>query len=152
MEGPTKEIKGGKYADTLLKYGKTATIEIQDALGKAEALDALCGGLAQWLEDSSATPSMTYNGLHFGQDFAPDVTILGESFFIDKESGQQVPVNIIIYKMTPDSLFNLTQDAEGDASVFDMNGTLNVQELLVPNASGSTVTHGLYYSILPKAD
>lgn len=38
MEGPTKTITGGQYINPLVKYGKTMTAEIQDALGRASTL------------------------------------------------------------------------------------------------------------------
>ena len=31
MEGPTKTIAGGQYSNPLLKYGKTMTLEMQNA-------------------------------------------------------------------------------------------------------------------------
>ena len=55
----------------------------------------------------------------------------------------------------PDSIFNLTQDAEGDAAVFDMNGDLLVTEVKIGNNGGTENTeakpdtiHGLFYSIV----
>ena len=65
--------------------------------------------------------------------------------FIDRKSGQQVKVKIIFYQL-PDSIFNLTQDAEGDATVFDMNGDLLTTEIQVGNAANNI--HGVFYSIV----
>ena len=48
MEGPTKTITGGQYANPIIKYGKTMTLEMQDALGRSEAIEALCGGIQEW--------------------------------------------------------------------------------------------------------
>lgn len=145
IEGPTKSITGGKYANTLLKYGKTATMEIQDALGNAKAIEALCGGL---VESCKSTETSTQIGLHIGSDFSSAKTIVGDTFFIDQKTGQQVKVGIIFYQFLPDSLFNLTQDAEGDATVFDMNGSLLMTDIKVGNDAGSQVEHGLFYSII----
>lgn len=148
IEGPTKSITGGRYADTLIKYGKTATMEIQDALGSAAAIEALCGGL----QESSAASNGTLGALHIGSDFSSTKTIIGDTFFLD-ENGQQVKVYIIFYQFVPDSLFNLTQDAEGDATVFDMNGTLKTTEIKVSTATDSTsISHGVFYSILPYTE
>lgn len=145
-EGPTKTVTGGQYANPLIKYGKTARIEMQDALGTAAAIEALCGGIREW---SDALDGNNMIALHFGQDFAGAKVILGDSFFIDRASGKQVKVQIIFYQMLPDSLFNLTQDAEGDATVFDMNGDLAVTQVLVGTENGTPVSHGLFYSIVP---
>ena len=61
----------------------------------------------------------------------------------------QVKVAIIFYQFLPDSLFNLTQDAEGDATVFDMNGDLLTTEILVGQKEENTPTpHGVFYSII----
>ena len=114
-EGPSKTVTGGQYSNPLIKFGKSARLEMQDALGRAEAIDALCGGIME-------TEGGVITGLHFGEDFVGPKMIIGDSFFIDRKTGQQVKVRIIFYQFLPDSIFNLTQDAEGDATVFDMNG------------------------------
>lgn len=77
---------------------------------------------------------------------------MGESFFIDRETGKQIDVKIIFYQFSPDSIFNLTQDAEGDATVFDMNGDLLTTEILLgtDEAKNTGVPHGVFYSILPN--
>ena len=146
QEGPTKTVTGGQYSNPLIKFGKSARLEMQDALGNAASIEALCGGIREFSEnitDSSLT------GLHFGEDFVGPKMIVGESFFIDRKSGRQVKVKIIFYQFLPDSIFNLTQDAEGDATVFDMNGDLLTSEILVGDYNGSTTnTHGVFYSIV----
>ena len=144
MEGPTKTITGGQYTNPLIKFGKTARLEMQDALGRSEAIEALCGGFQEWNGNSAVT------GLHFGSDFAGAKMIIGDSFFIDKKSGFQVPVKIVFYQFLPDSIFNLTQDAEGDATVFDMNGDLLTTVIKVGDHDGSEegMLHGVFYSIV----
>ena len=142
QEGPSKTVTGGQYSNPLIKFGKSARLEMQDALGRAEAIDALCGGIME-------TETGVITGLHFGEDFVGPKMIIGDSFFIDRKSGQQVKVKIIFYQFLPDSIFNLTQDAEGDATVFDMNGDLLTTEILVGNEAGTgTQLHGVFYSII----
>ncbi len=153
QEGPSKTVTGGQYSNPLIKFGKSARLEMQDALGRAEAIDALCGGIMETNEvttgeGSSAVTTTAITGLHFGEDFVGPKMIIGDSFFIDRKSGQQVKVKIIFYQFLPDSIFNLTQDAEGDATVFDMNGDLLTTEVLVGNKDGESITHGLFYSIV----
>ena len=143
QEGPTKTITGGKYSNPLIKFGKSARLEIQDALGSARAIDALCGGVREWKGESKTT------GLHFGEDFQGPKLIIGDTFVIDKNTGQQVPVNIVFYQFLPDSIFNLTQDAEGDATVFDMNGDLLTTLVRVGTQDPNLMTtHGVFYSIV----
>ena len=151
VEGPSKIVSGGRYSNPLIKFGKTARLEMQDALGHIAAIDRLCGGIA---ERSGATNGDCI-GLHIGEDFNEPVTIIGDTFFISKETHQQVKAKIIFYQFMPDSIFNLTQDAEGDAAVFDMNGDLLVTEIKIGNTTGTDDTpakpdmvHGLFYSIV----
>lgn len=153
QEGPTKTVTGGQYTNALIKFGKTATMEINDALGNVDAIEALCGGVVEHFHntgDHSAYDTGATDVLHISTNFGGPKTILGDTFFIDQESGQQVKVNIIFYQFLPDSIFNLTQDAEGDASVFDMNGSLGVTDILVGDETfdNGGVVHGVFYSIL----
>ena len=145
VDGPNKTVTGGQYSNPLIKFGKSARLEMQDALGRAEAIDALCGGV---METKAGSRAIT--GLHFGEDFVGPKMIIGDSFFIDSKTGQQVPVKIIFYQFLPDSIFNLTQDSEGDATVFDMNGDLLTTEIKVGDKKGSEggLVHGVFYSII----
>ena len=65
IEGPSKTISGGRYNNPIIKWGKTARLEIQDALGHIDAIDALCGGIAERTGGSKGN----YIGLHVGEDF-----------------------------------------------------------------------------------
>ena len=145
QEGPSKTVTGGRYSNPLIKFGKSTRLEMQDALGRAAAIDALCGGIME-------TEDLAVAGLHFGEDFVGPKMIVGDSFFIDRKTGQQVPVKIIFYQFLPDSIFNLTQDAEGDATVFDMNGDLLTTEILVGDKDTNQIVHGVFYSIIPETE
>jgi hypothetical protein len=152
VEGPTKTISGGQYTNPLIKFGKTATLEIQDALGSAKAIQALCGGVIE-SNNSSPTygPDNEIGALHYGGDFEGEKTIIGESFFIDQKTGKQVPVTIIFYRFLPNSIFNLTQASDGDATVFDMTGDLlNTEVMVSTTVTNNPVKHGLFYSVLPR--
>ena len=144
IEGPSKTISGGRYNDPLIRWGKTARLEIRDALGHIDAIDALCGGIAERTGGSKGN----YIGLHVGEDFNTPKIIVGDTFFIDQKNQQQVPVVIMFYKFLPDSLFNLTQDAEGDASTFDMNGALLPVSIYLGNKESTLAPHDVFYSII----
>ena len=144
IEGPSKTIYGGRYNDPLIRWGKTARLEIQDALGHIDAIDALCGGIAERTGNSKGN----YIGLHVGEDFNTPKIIVGDTFFIDQKNQQQVPVVIMFYKFLPDSLFNLTQDAEGDASTFNMNGALLPVSIYLGNEKSELAPHDVFYSII----
>lgn len=141
VDGPNKTVTGGRYSNALIKFGKSARLEMQDALGNAAAIEYLCGGVQEW-DDGVLT------GLHVSEDFAGPKMIVGDTFFIDQKSGKQVKVGIVFYQFLPDSIFNLTQDAEGDATVFDMNGDLLTTEILMGREEGDPTPHGVFYSIV----
>ena len=135
VEGPNKTVTGGRYSNPLIKFGKTARLEMQDALGRADAIAAFGGCVNEGVSDITA--------MHITEDFAPVRTVIGETFFIDRTTGEQEWVDIVFYRVLPDSIFNLTQDAEGDATVFDMNADLLTTEITVDSKK-----KGVFYSIL----
>jgi hypothetical protein len=144
VEGPNKTVTGGRYSNPLIKFGKSARLEMQDALGNATAIEAF-GGAVNEFSDSAKENIIS---MHVTEDFAPARLIIGDSFFIGRESGKQVKVNIIFYQVLPDSIFNLTQDAEGDATVFDMNADLLTTEISIGTDGTNSVSHGVFYSIV----
>lgn len=113
-EGPTKTAIGGQNADKLIKYGKTFTIEMQDALGNYDVLTNIYGAKAN---TAGTVLSIT-------DRFPGELTIVGTTYVIDQATGAKQPLKIIIPFFLGDGVFNLTQEAEGDVSVFDMNGDI----------------------------
>jgi len=166
QEGPTKTVTGGQNASPLIKYGKTSRLEIQDALGNAEAMEALMGTVTEYFRVNKADSTNLEVGasdvIHAASTFAGPKTIIGETFVIDSKTALQVPCYIVFYNFLPDSLFNLTQDAEGDATVFDMNGDLIQTNILVGDLyladttteGGDTdgIVVGVFDSIIPQLD
>lgn len=203
QEGPTKTVTGGQYANPLIKYGKTCTAEMQDALGRAStmvrffgadyctkvkyeqgksysrdyygdgettdfimfvgAADSTMATKSDWaakdLDAAATVDAVAYDadtkgikitlsaapaaGDRFALIYTPSANkevgcgrlsitdkfpgafaIEGDSFFIDQKTGDKVDVHIFIPQFLPDAIFNFSQDAEGDATVFDLNGTL----------------------------
>jgi len=159
QEGPTKTITGGQNASPLIKYGKTARLEMQDALGNAEALEALTGLTVEYFRttvvtDGNYADSKATDALHATTTFAGHKTIIGDTFIVDGNTGKQVPAYVIFYDFLSDSLFNLTQDAEGDATVFDMNGDLIETKIYIGDDENEGNTNGVitgtFYTILPQ--
>lgn len=144
VDGPSKTVTGGQYSNPLIKFGKTARLEMQDALGRADAIEAFGGGVVEY-SDSAKT---SIKALHITEDFAGPKTIIGDTFFIERGTGKQVPVTILIYQVLPDSIFNLTQDAEGDATVFDMNADVLTTTIQTYDKNTNSVKHGVFYSII----
>jgi hypothetical protein len=138
QEGPTKTITGGQYANPLIKYGKTMTMEMQDALGRAGVMVEFFG--CEMDEDETRI-SVTD---HFPGAFA----IEGDSFFIDQKTGDKVDVHIFIPQFLPDGVLNLVQDAEGDATVFDCNGTISVTKI---KEAADAEARDIFYEIREKS-
>lgn len=115
-EGPSKTATGGMAADTLLKYGKKFNIEMQDAMGRYEVLTELYG--------ANAGGKYGKEILAITDRFPGEKTIVGTTFVIDQATGAKQPLKVIIPIYTCDGIFNLTQDAEGDVTTFDMNGQI----------------------------
>lgn len=149
-EGPTKTVTGGQNSSPLLKFGKTARLEMQDALGNAEALEALGGMTVEYEAKSEPNVLSSRFAVHASDTYGGPKTLLGTSFFINQKNGAQVPVEILIYQFLPDSIFNLSQDAEGDATVFDMNGDLISTKVALGDNSGNPIKKNLFYSILKE--
>lgn len=171
-EGPTKTVTGGQYTNPLIKFGKTARFEMQEALGNAMAIQAFNGVVLESFHAAGQSPKTTTGNvvafddanvaagdyvtgttyaIHSTQIFSGAKTIIGESFFIDQKTGAQVPVKIIFYQVQPDDLFNLTQDAEGDATVFDMNGDLLTTDIKIGTAvDKADIVTGVFYSVIAK--
>lgn len=119
QEGPTKTITGGQYSNPLIKYGKTATMEMQDALGRASTLVRFFG----------CAYDASLNRLSVTDKFPGPFAIEGKTFFIDQKTGDKVTVHVFIPQFIPDAILTLTQDAEGDATVFDLNGSLGITRI-----------------------
>ena len=119
---------------------------MQDALGRAKAVEAFGGSVNEYGEAAYTN----VKAMHITEDFAPTRLVIGDSFFISKATGQQVKVKIIFYQVLPDSIFNLNQDSDGDATVFDMNADLLTTVIKI-GVDGNTkfVEHGVFYSIVP---
>lgn len=130
-EGPTKTATGGMAADTLLKYGKKFTIEMQDAMGRYETLSELYG----------ANISKGKNILAITDRFPGEKTIVGTTFVVDQKTGAKQPLRICIPIFSCDGIFNLTQDAEGDVTTFDLNGQIARFE---SDAEGAVDENGKY--------
>ena len=143
QEGPTKTVTGGQYANPLIKYGKTMTCEMQDALGRAAVMTEFFGCKYETDEDGNGTLSV-------GDTFPGPFAIEGDTFMVDQKTGDHVTVHIFIPQFIPDGILNLTQDAEGDATVFDLNGTLGVTKVAKVGKDGEVIegqSEDIFYQI-----
>jgi len=140
MSGPDITITGGRYANTLVKFGKSLRCEMQSALCDKDALVAL-GGAVYDETDGSLTITDKFPG---------PVSIVGDTFIVDQASGEQIPVKIVIYQFLPDAIVSLTQD-EATAATFDLNGDVLSVEIAGDGGSCSTKVSA-FYSIVDACE
>jgi hypothetical protein len=162
MEGPTKEVTGGWNNKSLLKYGKTATMEITNALGQADALEAFNGAVIEHFgtEDTPDTDDFKKEGkshiIHVTDSFSGPKLLVGETYFVQQSTGEQIKVKIIFWNFVSNDVFNLSLSPDGDATTFDCSGTLNVAEIAVGKEGATTGTDIVpvkeFFSILPADD
>jgi hypothetical protein len=190
QEGPVKMSKGGLNAEVVFRYGKTARLEMEDVVGRIEALKHLMGvraidtnetivktatqkfvaaaGQVEFLLDFpvQATPVFTVKidsiastdfdvdgrlltytgtaaltegkiveivydyvgantpGYYVTDRFSGYYQIVGRTFVVNEGTGAREYVNFIVNKFLPDSLFNLSMEAEGDLAVFNLAGEI----------------------------
>lgn len=129
--GPEVTITGGKRNNTLVKFGKSMRLEMQDALANIDALVALGGARI----DGTA--------LTITEDFPGPVSIVGETFVVDQATGAEQKVKIIIFKFVPDAIPSIALGA-GSAATFDLNGDINV--MTIKTDAG---TARAFYAIIP---
>ena len=120
MEGPNKTISGGQYNNPLIKWGKTATLEMSNALGDKSIFKWFYGA------DIVANGSGNVTNIGIGSKFSGPFAIQGETFLINARTGEEITIYIFIPWFLPNSVFNITQEAEGDATVFDISGTVGL--------------------------
>lgn len=159
MEGPTKEVTGGWNNKSLLKYGKTATMEITNALGQADALEAFNGAVIEHFGTGDTPDKADFKTegrshiIHVTDSFSGPKLLVGETYFVQQSTGEQIKVKIIFWNFVSNDVFNLSLSPDGDATTFDCSGTLNVAEIAVGKEGASTDTDIVpvkeFFSILP---
>lgn len=111
QEGPTKTARGGKNNAILARYGKETRLEMEDAIISVGALQHLMGAEV----DTEGT-------IEIKDTFPVAVKLVGETFFIDPDTGKKIQATFTVPHFIPDGLFNLTMEAEGDFGVMEMGG------------------------------
>jgi len=122
QEGPTKTAKGGLYATTQLRYGKTMRLEMEDVVGRIDVLENLMGAKVSGTGETAK--------LQITDKFSPAMGIKGKTFIIDQKTGEKSWVQITIFSFLPDSVFEQNMEAEGDF------GAINIAGEIQPNKCG----------------
>ena len=138
QEGANKTISGGRNDSVLMQHGKTMKLEMQSALGSSDVLTHFFG-----CEVGAKTGS-----LYVTNKFPGAFAIEGDTFFIDQATGEKVKIKIFIPQFRPHGVFNLTQDAEGDAAIFDCSGSVVLTDII---DSDFPRGHEVFYLISDKS-
>ena len=138
QEGANKTISGGRNDSVLMQHGKTMRLEMQSALGSSDVLTHFFG-----CEVGAKTGS-----LYVTNKFPGAFAIEGDTFFIDQATGEKVKIKIFIPQFRPHGVFNLTQDAEGDAAIFDCSGSVILTDII---DSDFPLGHEVFYLISDKS-
>lgn len=119
QEGPRKEIRGGKNAQPVVRYGKTMRLEIEDAVFNIALAPKL---FAAELNVDSTELSIT-------EVFPKAVSIIGDTYIVDKDTGNRTNVYVTFPKFLPDGIFDIAMESEGDIGVISIAGELFSDEL-----------------------
>lgn len=118
QEGPRKEIRGGKNAIPIVRYGKTMRLEIEDAIFNISALEALA--------DVQVTRNISneVTDIAIVETFAKNYALIGSTYLVDKATGDRKEAYLYFYNYLPDGIFNINMESEGDIGTMAMAGEL----------------------------
>ena len=128
---PKKIFKVGAKNFPAIRWGKTVTLEMQDALGRINTLKHFFG------------VKSTEKYIYSTNSFAEPLAISGETKIIDLQ-GNVTTLYIFIPCLVPNSNITITQDAAGEFGVFDLGGELFP---VLCKRSNDTEPHLEYYSV-----
>lgn len=120
QEGPTKEARGGQEARPIIRYKKTLRLEMEDVVMKADTLTTFMNG--NLVDDG------TDETLQITEEFATYLYVTGETYVIDRATGDRKFVTVKFYNFLPDSIFDLTMESEGDIGMINIGGELFANE------------------------
>jgi hypothetical protein len=114
QEGPRKEARGGKNNIPVIRYGKTARLELEDVVFNLNALSYL----------SAAEVSTDLTTIDFIETYPKNCSIIGDTHVVDKATGDRSNAYLVFYNFLPDGLMNINMESEGDIGVMSAAGEL----------------------------
>jgi len=120
QEGPTKEARGGQEARPIIRYKKTLRLEMEDVVMRADTLTTFMNG--KYNEDGADEI------LSITEEFSTYLYLVGETYVIDRSTGNREFVTVKFYNFLPDSIFDLTMESEGDIGMINIGGELFADE------------------------
>jgi len=116
QEGPRKEARGGINATPCVRYGKTMRLEMEDVVMRAAMLSAFFDAEV----DSTTAPTE----ISFSETFAKKIILVGQTYVVDKITGNRQLAYVSFFNFLPDSVLDITMEAEGDIGMVSLAGEL----------------------------
>ncbi|RLI49299.1 hypothetical protein DRO61_05265 [Candidatus Bathyarchaeota archaeon] len=123
QEGPRKEARAGKDAQPCIRYGKTMRLEMEDVILRTEMLEAFFGATV-----------VAGVSVAFTDEFATPISLTGDAYVVNKDTGARDEVTITFNSFLPDSVMDITMESEGDIGMISIAGEL------FPDANGAYFT------------
>jgi len=127
QEGPRKEVRAGREAQPCIRYGKTMRLEMETVIFNSSVLATLGGAVV--------VAGTSYKAVDV---FPGAYGIIGDSYVVNKTTGDKELIWVTFSEYLPDGLFDITMESEGDIGMFNLSGEL------FPNVDGA------YYIITEK--
>lgn len=124
--------------DIIEEIGKGYKVTITGSTDLANAEKVFVYYNATFATESTAGPSHVRELKLTSTDFPSIVKMVGETIFVDAKTGRRVNAQIEIPKFKLNADFELTFEAEGDASSFDFSGVAlaNGKDLIIMRTLG----------------
>lgn len=110
-KGPNKTIKAGKHNLPVKRYGRTITMDINDALGRADTLKYFFN-----LKDHG-------NRIYRDVNFADALCLEGKVTIVNSEA-QTEQLYLFIPCFVPNGTLNINMDSEKEFGIFDLSGEI----------------------------
>lgn len=107
-----KQFHVGNHNIPIARCGRTVNINIQDALGNIDVLQYFCNIQVQ-----------NSQLIYIPKTTSKPLCLVGHTWII-KPDGTKEKLNITLPLFIPSNILNIQMSAEGDAAVFDLNGSL----------------------------
>jgi len=117
QEGPRKEARGGKNAQPIIRYGKTMRLEVEDVVFNIALAPKFFGATLGYTSTDITEVSVS-------EIFPKSISLIGDTYIVDKVTGDRSNVYVTFPKFLPDGIFDITMESEGDIGMVSIAGEL----------------------------
>ena len=118
QEGPLKEMRGGIASEPIIRFRKTVRLDMEDVIARIDSFETLFNANIERDNEDQII------GFGITDSFATSVTLKGKTFVIDRQTGRRQWIEIVFKRFLPDSVFDITMEAEGDIGIVNVAGEL----------------------------